>query len=188
MNFIDYCIATKNYSTLKAIKDYTEVKSFSNKATKSFGDTKSKLKKAAKIAGIGAGAAALGGAGALEGKYLYDTANEGYAGKLERLGKMHLTEDPGLKNKVYDTMDRWHGRINSESTAEDYINAAKDKAHEAYENGKHKGIEWIANKLRGSKDEEPEPEPKSKGEEIDDAVRQYMVKNGITNHIDDDND
>lgn len=191
MNFIDYCIATKNYSTLKAIKDYTEVKSFSNKVTKSFSDTKSKLKKAAKIAGIGAGAAALGAAG-LEGKYLYDANNESGWDKAGRIAEIKATEDPGIYNKFMDTMDRWHDRLNSKSTAKDYWEAAKDKGHDIYEDTKHKGIKWLVEKgkkLTGdSKDSEPEPEPKSKGEEMDDAIRQYMVEKGITNHIDDDND
>ena len=46
MNFIEYCIATKNYSTLKAVKDYSECRTFTEKMS---GKTK------AAIAAIAAG-------------------------------------------------------------------------------------------------------------------------------------
>jgi hypothetical protein len=60
MNFIDYCIATKNYSTLSAINDYMKV------TTRTFASKKggsSKGKTAAKIAGGVLGAGALGAVG-----------------------------------------------------------------------------------------------------------------------------
>ena len=66
MNFIDYCIATKNYSTLGAINDYMKIttRTFDNKGGKKGGSSKGKT--AAKIAAGVLGAGALG-AGAYYG-------------------------------------------------------------------------------------------------------------------------
>lgn len=157
MNFIEYCIATKNYSTLKAIKDYSEVRTF---ATSKSDKGLSKKQKAALIA-AGAGGAGLTAATAA---YLKD----GEVGRKVR----ELTGNDTVMDKLNDAKDvvddsAWGGRglrnVLGKETFRDQVLNAKDKVTEALEpeSKLDKGLRWLrtktgnatpSDKLRNMKD------------------------------------
>lgn len=111
MNFVDYCIENKNYSALKAIRDYSEVRTFSKL---------SKKQKAALVA-----VPAVVGAGVLA------TDNMEELGKAKKSATDFIEEKLKPIKEKYQELDDKYGREfrkgSEEETLRDRYLDLKDK-------------------------------------------------------------
>jgi len=121
MNFVDYCIATRNYSTIAAIKDYVNVKTFAEK----------KSGKGAKIA-----AAALGTAAAASGagNVLQYLKNKELTGERDEARMEGVFKDAQLKGqqKLIDAMNKGYNRKQYDAM-ESYKNMTSEQQNQADE-------------------------------------------------------
>ena len=90
MNFIDYCIATKNYSALSTVNKYTKL--FTDKS---------------KLALAGLGGAALGAAAVgIPSRIEYEQMRDAYLTECDNVNNYWAPKVDDLENKVHDLEDQ----------------------------------------------------------------------------------